>query len=193
MSTCKICCNEITDLGCFGSCEVIPTGLTAAFSGVYLFNWEFNGGIRTFGVTLTAGDPINLPAGNVNEDALIRFKVYQPNGVQVGSDCFQAKVLPQYSTVQTSLPTPNQTCDDMFQFTTIIGQQAYTLPANLQGNTLSMFSRFAVEFGFMNLPENDFTVSPAAQNWVISGNTITFNSTNWPINQTVEVKIQAYV
>lgn len=191
---CKVCCDSINDLGCYGSCETIVTGLIAPVDGVYLIRYEINDSIRTIGISYDSGDTIIIPASVLNEDYLIVFQVYRPDGTKIGSDCYQALILSEFAATPvpriTPIIPPSEICDNMFTFVTIIGQQAYVIPPLSGGEQLADYSRYIVLFGAFSLPEVDYTQSPDFTNWVIVGNTITFA---FPIDQEVEVKINSFV
>lgn len=193
---CKVCCQEITDLGCFGSCDLIPIpDLIAPVTGAYYFRFEIAGALRTVAVEFNAGDSIILPAELLNEDYLVEFKIFRPNGSAIGDECYQVLTLSEFRTVPIprfipTPPPPSENCDNMFQFNTVIGQTTYVIPPLPGGEELQDYSRFAIQYGAFNLPEVDYTVSPSETRWTIVGNVITFT---FAPDQVVEVKIIAFV
>ena len=85
----SLCCTSTMNLGCFGSCEDINTGIVAAMDGDYTVNAYFLAAVITQTVPLLTGEELIIP--NIyNENATIIFNIQDPNGDDVtllGNDC----------------------------------------------------------------------------------------------------------
>jgi len=89
------CCEEITDLGCFTSCDEtleFPS-LIADVSGAWKMEAEFAGSVLTVPITAVATEAIEVE--NVfNEDYTVIFKLFKPDGSQFGGVCYSFTVRP---------------------------------------------------------------------------------------------------
>lgn len=79
MTTCNSCETHF-NIGCFGHCEVIETGFTATETGEHIVMLNFLGAVKNVVIDLEIGDPINIPAGNFNEDMEQFFTIQMPSG-----------------------------------------------------------------------------------------------------------------
>lgn len=85
------CCENIQDLGCFGFCDTIVTGVEAPASGTYIISLVGGGGIASY--EFTAGDEITF-TNPFNEDSVAVFQILM-DGTPVSNgiyDCYQVKV-----------------------------------------------------------------------------------------------------
>lgn len=88
------CCDSIKDLGCFGHCEEIVTGLTATATGAHTID-ILDGNYKE--INFTNGNPITFE-NFFNEDMITIFSVRDVNGdvMLLGSDnCFQVMTKPK--------------------------------------------------------------------------------------------------
>lgn len=89
------CCNEISPLGCFTSCDSeIDTGLVADVTGDWSFEAEFAGSIVKKSFAAVATETIKLPAV-FNEDYTTILRIYKPDGTQYGGVCYSFTVTPK--------------------------------------------------------------------------------------------------
>jgi len=86
-----ICCENITNLGCFDKCEAaFDLGIVATATGLYTLHLEHNGVIKKYAVQTFAGSPIMFP--NIfNENKISHFTITQPNGVEL-PNCFKINI-----------------------------------------------------------------------------------------------------
>lgn len=83
------CCSSITDLGCFGFCDTIETGVTAPATDTYLI--EDTTRAAHFEVSGTIGTEITFT--NVfNEDSVTVFKIKR--GASYIGNCYQVNIRP---------------------------------------------------------------------------------------------------
>ena len=69
------CCTQITDLGCFTTCELIETGIIAGDVN-YRIEWDWLGVANTVTVAGTSGSDLSVPGFIFNEFSSPVFKVY---------------------------------------------------------------------------------------------------------------------
>lgn len=86
------CCGNISDLGCFGYCDTITTGITALLTGTYQVKYQIGGGIVLQDFTGTATQELTFTS-QFNESYENVFRILDPNGVAVtdgsGNSCFK--------------------------------------------------------------------------------------------------------
>lgn len=91
------CCENIKDLACAYSCDIIQIGVVTPDTGVYTLELQPDS-IRVVQTTNTAGQPLVFAAGYLNEDAVSVFKIIKPDGTYYetsdGEDCFQIEIKP---------------------------------------------------------------------------------------------------
>ncbi len=93
------CCVSISDRGCFYSCDVITTGVSADATGTYTLV-IMPDGQKVGENTITAGVEISFAGQLFNESGITVFKVLQPDGTFLtnsdGDDCFQVDMTPAF-------------------------------------------------------------------------------------------------
>ena len=57
-----------TNIGCFGHCDAIPTGLNAPATENYVFNTTFNGQMIRLQTAAVSGEQIIFDSTGLNED-----------------------------------------------------------------------------------------------------------------------------
>lgn len=91
------CCigTDINDLGCFGFCDTIVTGLTNTSGSSQVYSFYILGTETRIRVTIANGVAINF-TNAFNEDSLVIFQIFEGNTLLDigGDDCFQVRILP---------------------------------------------------------------------------------------------------
>ena len=83
------CCNNGIFLGCFDVCSDVDTGLVALIDGVHVLEIFFLNLKIKKEVTLTTGDPIEVPKVLLNENADFDLKIKDANGYYENSYTFK--------------------------------------------------------------------------------------------------------
>ena len=97
------CCEKIYKVGCFPHCGTARLPFTAVQSGTHILEVEYLGNIYLHEIEATLNSYFEIDLSNFNENALIEFRIIQPNstyftttisGVEYG--CFELKTCGWY-------------------------------------------------------------------------------------------------
>lgn len=89
-----LCCDTSYNLGCFGRCEDITTGLVAAVTGTYQVVYMIANGVFRQNVDFTIGENITFES-MFNENYISVFSILDPLGNYLtidGEQCFQVTI-----------------------------------------------------------------------------------------------------
>ncbi len=92
------CCTSITDRGCFYSCDILTTGVSADTTGDYTLV-IMPDGQQVVTNTITAANEVVFAGGFISGSGITVFKVLQPDGTFLLSgtaDCFQVDITPAF-------------------------------------------------------------------------------------------------
>lgn len=89
-----LCCTDTYDIGCFGRCDNISTGITAAATGTYQIIYQIANGVVRQNVDYTIGEEI-IFSPIFNEDYITVFSILDPARAYVTFNdfsCFQVTI-----------------------------------------------------------------------------------------------------
>jgi len=98
-TNCNNCVSNF-NVGCFGHCSIVTTGLLADQSGIHTVVYYHLGAKQTVEITIASiSDPINIPASFFNEIGDKFFYIIQPDGsnyshnyLTVDYECFRVRM-----------------------------------------------------------------------------------------------------
>lgn len=73
----NFCCDTYTNLGCFGSCAPINTGILAPVIGTYKIFLQFNNAVSEITVVTTTVNEEIVLVDQLNENYIYKMKIFQ--------------------------------------------------------------------------------------------------------------------